>query len=77
LAQEVIKVREFILKSEFIELDNMLKALKLAASGAEAKEWIQSGRVKVNGAVESRVRRKLRLGDSVGFDSININIVVK
>ncbi len=77
MAQEVINGMEFILKSEFIELDNMLKALKLAGSGAEAKDWIQSGRVKVNGVVESRVRRKLRLGDSVGFDSINIDIVVK
>ena len=57
----------FKLKSEFIELDNLLKVLELAASGAEAKQIIQSGAVKVNGQVESRVRRKLRLGDSVEF----------
>ena len=58
---------EFKLQSEFIELDNMLKALRLAASAAEAKQCIQSGSIKVNGQVETRVRRKLRAGDSVEF----------
>lgn len=57
----------FKLKSEFIELDNLLKVLELASSGAEAKQLIQSGAVKINGQVESRVRRKLRSGDSVEF----------
>lgn len=68
---------EFRLESEFVELDNMLKALKLVGSGTEAKEQIQSGRVKVNGVIESRVRRKLRLGDIVEFNGKNINIVLK
>jgi ribosome-associated protein len=68
---------EFSLKSEFVELDNMLKALKLVGSGAEAKEQIQSGRVKVNGVIELRVRRKLRLKDAVEFGGKEIDIVVK
>lgn len=53
----------------------MLKALKLVASGAEAKQHIQAGAVKVNGAVELRVRRKLRLKDYVEFGGNTINIV--
>ena len=63
---------EFRLKTEFIELDNMLKALGLVASGAEAKQCIQSGSVKVNGQTETRVRRKLRSGDSVEFGNHRI-----
>ena len=66
---------DFQLKFEFIELDNLLKILELAASGAQAKQSIQSGAVKVNGQVESRVRRKLRLGDFVEFQEQRINIV--
>lgn len=66
---------DFQLKTEFIELDNLLKALNLAASGAEARQCIQSGLTKVNGQAETRVRRKLRAGDSVEFDQQRINIV--
>lgn len=66
---------DFQLKVEFIELDNLLKATHLAASGAEAKQYILAGSIKINGQVETRVRRKLRLGDSVEFGKQEINIV--
>ena len=66
---------EFKLKSDFIELDNMLKALELVASGAEAKQQIRTGSVKVNGQIESRIRRKLRSGDVVEFGAGIITIV--
>ena len=66
---------DFQLKSEFIELDNLLKVLELVASGAEARQSIQAGAVKVNGQVENRIRRKLRLGDSVEFQEQRISIV--
>ena len=65
---------EFKLRADFIELDNMLKALELVASGAEAKQQIQAGFVKVNGVVESRVRRKLRSSDLVEFSGNVIRI---
>lgn len=67
---------EFKLKTEFVELDNMLKALQLVENGAEAKQIILAGSVKVNGIVESRIRRKLRTGDSVGVGVQKIDIVV-
>lgn len=66
---------EFKLKAEFIELDNMLKVLELVASGAEAKQQIQAGLVKINGEVESRIRRKLRSGDCVEFGAQKINVI--
>ena len=66
---------EFQLKLEFIELDNLLKVLELVASGAVARQSIQLGVVKVNGQVEIRIRRKLRLGDSVEFREQRISIV--
>ena len=66
---------DFKLKTEFIELDNLLKALNLVASGAEARQCIQSGSIKVNGQAETRIRRKLRAGDSVEFGQEQISIV--
>ncbi len=66
---------DFKLKLEFIELDNLLKVLEFVAKGAEAKQCILSNAVKVNGQVETRIRRKLRSGDSVEFGKHQINIV--
>lgn len=66
---------EFKLKAGFIELDNMLKVLELVAGGAQAKQQIQAGLVKVNGLVESRIRRKLHSGDCVEFGGQKIDVV--
>ena len=66
---------DFQLRLEFIELDNLLKTTKLAASGAEARQHILAGSVKINGQVETRIRRKLRSGDSVEFGKHQISIV--
>lgn len=66
---------DFQLKNEFIELDNLLKATRLVVSGAEARQHILAGLVKVNSQVETRVRRKLRAGDSVEFGTSQYNVV--
>ncbi len=66
---------EFQLKAEFIELDNALKVMNLVSSGAEAKQRIQSGLVKINREVETRIRRKLRSGDFLEFGEYRIKIV--
>ena len=65
---------EFKLRAPFVELDNLLKALDLAANGAQAKQCIQAGMVRVNGQVETRVRKKLRPGDTVEFEKQCISI---
>jgi len=68
-------VWEFKLSSEYIELDNLLKAMNIAPTGAEAKILIRSNSVKVNGVVETRVRCKLRTGDLIEVDKNTILIV--
>jgi ribosome-associated protein len=52
-----------------------LKNAGIASSGGEAGQFIRSGSVKVNGETETRVRRKLRRGDSVESGGLRINIV--
>jgi ribosome-associated protein len=66
---------KFVLRREFIELDNMLKTMELVSCGAEAKQLIQEGAVRVNGALETRIRRKLRQGDTVEFGDKVITLV--
>lgn len=53
---------------EFIELNKLLKIHSLVGSGGEAKVRIrEEGEAKVNGEVETQVRKKLRAGDRVEF----------
>ena len=66
---------EFRLSSEYIELDNLLKVLNIASSGAEAKILIQRGTVRVNGEPEARIRRKLKVGDVILVDAEEIKVV--
>jgi len=68
---------EFKLRSEFVELDNMLKVEQLVSGTIQVRDYIQAGEIKVNGQVETRIRRKLRAGDVVEFQGQQISIVAK
>ena len=50
-----------------MKLDQFLKWQNLVSSGGEAKVFIKSGSVKVNGEIETRRGRKLNKGDNVMF----------
>jgi len=53
------------ISGEFIELCSLLKLENMAESGGEAKQLISEGQVQVNGAVETRKRKKICAGDVV------------
>ncbi|MGZ5398982.1 MAG: RNA-binding S4 domain-containing protein [Nocardioides sp.] len=53
------------IRDESIRLGQFLKLANLVESGAEAKPVIAGGLVRVNGEVETRRGRQLRLGDIV------------
>ncbi|HCY84705.1 MAG TPA: RNA-binding protein [Desulfobacteraceae bacterium] len=67
--QEVV----FLTKSP-VELYKILKFENLAASGGEAKYLIADGLVRVNGAVETRKRKKIYPGDVVELNGICLEI---
>ena len=50
-----------------MKLDQFLKWHNIASSGGEAKIFIKSGQVKVNGQIELKRGRKLIKGDKVMF----------
>ena len=52
---------------KIMKLDQFLKWKNLVSSGGEAKIFIKSGSVKVNGEIETRRGRKLNKGDKVMF----------
>ena len=60
---------------EFIKLGQALKAAGTVLSGAEAKEVIIKGQVKVNEVEELRRGRKLYKDDIVKYDGHEIKIV--
>ncbi len=59
-------------EEETIRLDQFLKLQGVAGTGGQAKFLIQAGEVRVNGAVETRRRRTLHLGDVVEFEDVRL-----
>lgn len=68
-------MREVKISTEFIKLDALLKFAGLAETGGEAKEAVQSGRVKVNGQTCLMRGKKLRPGDRVELDGAELTVV--
>lgn len=64
-----------IITTEYIELDKLLKRENLTTSGGEARYLISQGMVKVNGALETRKRRKLYAGDVAFFNGVEVLVV--
>ncbi len=59
---------------ESIHLEQFLKLQDLASTGGHAKILIQSGKVLVNGHVETRRKRQLFQGDVVRVGSLSIPV---
>lgn len=62
------------LREEFIKLGQALKAAGVVENGAEAKEVIIDGLVKVNGEIDTRRGKKLYDGDIISFNGEEIKI---
>jgi ribosome-associated protein len=65
------------INQEPIALYQILKLEALVSSGGEAKVAIDDGRVLVNGAVETRRRKKIITGDIIEFEKQQFIIVLK
>jgi len=55
-----------------MKLDQFLKWNNIVSSGGEAKMLIISGKVCVNGEIETKRGRKLKIGDVVKFSNNEI-----
>ena len=67
----------FAVRGEFIQLHQLLKATGLCESGGAAHAAIAEGRVRVDAAVDTRKRAKIRPGQKVGFAGEIVEVVAE
>ena len=66
---------EFELTQEYIELIKLLKITGVAESGGMAKAMVEEEEVSCNGVLETRKRYKVRKGDVIAINEIEIKIL--
>ena len=64
-------------RGEYIQLDQLLKATGMCESGGAAHAAIAEGLVRVDGAVDTRKRAKLRPGQIVSFAGETVELVAE
>lgn len=67
--------QEFKITGEYIELIQLLKAIGLAQTGGHAKMIVEEEMVMRNGALETRKRAKLIVGDVVEVQGIKVSLI--
>ena len=60
---------------DFIPLIQLLKVTQIAESGGEAQVMVLDEQVRLNGEIELRKRAKIRSGDVVSFQDVEIIVV--
>ena len=68
---------QFAIRGDYIQLDQLLKATGLCESGGAAHAAIADGMVKVDAAVDTRKRAKLRPGQRVSFAGEEIELIAE
>ncbi len=63
------------ISGDYIELIKLLKACGIAEHGADAKNMVREGEVKLNGEVELQLRKKIKRGDVVVIFDFEIHIL--
>lgn len=71
-----MKKEKIEIRTEFIKLDSLLKFSGIAETGGIAKEIIQDGAVKFNGEVCTMRGKKVRSGDIITVEELNMEIEI-
>lgn len=66
---------DFELDRDHVELNQLLKLAGIADSGGQGKAIVASGAVRVDGEVELRKTAKIRAGQVVRIDDVEIRVV--
>lgn len=69
------ETKKIAIKTEFIKLDQLLKFSGVIITGGEAKEFIASGSVLLNGTPCLMRGKKIRSGDTVTVKNIILEVV--
>lgn len=65
---------KFVLREDYITLQQLLKACDVIDSGGQIKAWLAENEVRVNGEPENRRGRKIRSGDTVETAQCRVEI---
>ena len=71
------QVEEIGIRTEFIKLDSFLKYAGVTETGGQAKEAVMEGLVLVNGEVCTMRGKKIRPGDVVAIDDLELHDVAE
>jgi len=63
------------IKTESIQLDQLLKWANIVATGGQAKQLIQSGQVLLNGEIETRRSKKVYRNDVVTVGDYTFRVI--
>ena len=69
-------MKKVFINSEYITLSQFLKIEGFIASGGEAKYFLQDVEVVLNGNLENRRGKKLRIGDVVSLPDQELEIIL-
>mgnify|MGYP006292714819 CR=1 FL=1 len=69
-------MKEIIINTETINLDQFLKWAELVTTGGQAKKIIQEGKIKVNQEVEKQRSSSLNDGDIIEYNGNEYKVVV-
>ena len=67
-------MEEIFIRDDMIRLGQFLKLANLVEDGAQAREVIQHGLVKVNGDIEEARGKQLHPGDTVTFNGVTVKV---
>lgn len=70
-----IQIEEIEITTDFIKLDSLLKFSGAAETGGQAKDIIQAGEVFVNGEICLMRGKKIKKGDKVYLEGLEIRVV--
>lgn len=65
---------QFELEGDYIELNQLLKLVGLCGSGGIGKQMVASGTVLVDGKLELRKTAKIRSGQRVRYEDVQITV---
>jgi ribosome-associated protein len=66
---------DFELEGSYVELNMLLKLTGLCDSGGAGKAIVATGAVKVDGVIELRKTCKIRAGQAVVIDDVEIHVL--
>ena len=67
-------MQSITIRDEFIKLGQAMKLAGIVENGAEAKDVIANGEVKVNGETYTRRGKKLYKGDVFSYNGIDVKV---